>query len=66
MAGEIHRLIERIIELRCGGNMSLVMSTKTKMLLKGLDPDKYTETSPDDPAIIARVRELADHLGVML
>jgi hypothetical protein len=66
MAGQVHQLIEQIITQRSKGNAALAATTRTKLLLKGIDPDKFTAMSADDPTIVARVRQVAVELNVAL
>ena len=64
MAGKIKRMIDTIIDKRSGGNPAFASSTKVKMLLKGISPDKYTETSQDDPVTIEKLLNLAKELNI--
>ncbi|HWQ68268.1 MAG TPA: hypothetical protein VN372_15545 [Methanospirillum sp.] len=64
MAGKIQALIDEIIEIRSHGNPGLASTTKAKLLLKGIDPNKYNSQSPDDPVIIAKVRQCAQEMGI--
>lgn len=66
MAGQLKRMIERVIEERAKGNPTLAVTTKTKLLLKGIRVDDFTDASPDDPAMVQRVRAAAGELGVAL
>jgi hypothetical protein len=66
MAGQIRSMIDQIIEKRSNGNPVLASTTQTKLILKGIDPSKYDASSPDDPQIIARLRELAAELSITL
>lgn len=66
MAGQVKAMIDQIVEQRSKGNAVLAMTTKTKLILKGFDPDKYDASSPDDPALIARLRGLAAELNISL
>jgi hypothetical protein len=66
MAGQIKRMLERIVDERGKGNDVLRMLTRAKLILKGFDPDRYTSTSPEDAATVARVKQVARELGVML
>jgi len=66
MAGQVKAMIDRIIEERSKGNPILATTTRTKLILKGLDPDKYDAGSPDDPMLIARLRDLAAELNISL
>lgn len=66
MAGKIKELIDALIRQRCKGNESVAATTRTKLLLKGIDPGKYTALSEDDPEIIARVRAIAKEMNITL
>ena len=64
MAGQIRRMIDQIIEKKSHGNQAIAGAVKTKLILKGIKPDAYTASSPDDSAIIAKLRELAGELNL--
>ena len=64
MAGKIKKLIDYIIEQRSQGDSTIVNTTKTKMLLKGINPDLYNESSDDDPKIELRLKEIGKELGI--
>jgi len=66
MPGMIKKMIDTIIEKKTKGHPTLVLTTKTKFVLKGLDPDLYTATSPDDPAVIAKLKAIASEMGITL
>jgi hypothetical protein len=66
MAGQIKRMLERIVDERGKGDDVLRMLTRAKLILKGFDPARYTLTSPEDAATVARVKQVARELGVML
>jgi hypothetical protein len=66
MAGQIRVMIDQIVKQRSRGNSVLVTTTMTKLVLKGLDPALYDANSPDDPIVIARLREVAAELNVTL
>jgi hypothetical protein len=53
MAGKIKLMIDEIIEQRTRNNPELIGVVRTKLMLKGVDPNRYTETSDDDPRIIS-------------
>ena len=55
MAGKIKQMIDTIIDQRTKGNPMLAGVIKTKLMLKGIDPSKFTAQSEDDPAIIAKL-----------
>ncbi len=64
MPGLIKRMLDSIISQRAKGNQTLVMTTKTKLILKGVDPDGYNGASADDPVVLEKVRKIAGELGV--
>ena len=66
MTGQVKTMLDRIISERSRGDNVLAMITKAKLILKGFDPDRFSVTTPDDPAAVARVRQIARELGVTL
>lgn len=59
MSGKIRIMIDEIVALRAQGNATIASTTKTKILLKGINPDAYTESSADDPVVMEKVRQIA-------
>ncbi len=66
MAGQIQRMIQTVITQKAKGNVVIANSIRTKMYLKGIAVDKFTEVSPDDLAVIQTVREIAKEFGVIV
>ena len=66
MAGQIKAIIDIIIAQRANGNPAIIATTKTKILLKGVDPDKFTSSSEDNPEILTKVRKMAEEFNVHL
>lgn len=64
MAGKIKGMIDSIIAQRSHGDSTLVLTTTTKLVIKGFNPDQYTAQSPDDADVIGRLKEVAQQLGV--
>ena len=62
MAGKIKQMIDMIIAQRAKDNQMLAGVIKTKLMLKGIDPNKFTAQSADDPAIIAKLEAVAKEL----
>ena len=58
-------MIDEIIEKKSRGNPTLVNATRTKLILKGINPASFSEASPDDPQVIARVVEVAREMGLV-
>jgi hypothetical protein len=62
MAGQIKKMIDAIIEQRANGSKVLEGVVKMKLILKGIDPKNFTETSPDDPVVLGKLFELKNEL----
>ncbi|NTV89764.1 MAG: hypothetical protein HGA22_05300 [Clostridiales bacterium] len=66
MAGIIKMIIDHIILQRSRGNQAIAEMTKAKFILKGLNPDKFDEQSPDDATVIDKLYSIAKQLNVEL
>jgi hypothetical protein len=66
MAGQIKTMLNTIIKIRSKGNETIALTTRTKLIFKGFDPDRFDSGSPDDPAVIERIKAIAVDLGVTL
>jgi hypothetical protein len=62
MAGKIKQMIDSIISQRAKQNPMLAGVIKTKLMLKGIDPSKFTAQSDDDPAIIAKLEAVVKEI----
>jgi hypothetical protein len=62
MAGKIKMMIDSIIEQRAKDNVMLQGVIRTKLMLKGIDPKKFTMQSDDDPAIMSKLELLVKDL----
>jgi len=65
MAIKVKIMINAIIEHQSKGNPAIAKLTKTKLILKGINPDKITDTSIEDQAIISKLEALGQELGVI-
>jgi hypothetical protein len=66
MAGLIKIMIDKIITQKAKGNVTMINLTKTKLILKGVNPDKFTAASEDDSAVIQKVRVIGKEMGVLV
>jgi len=66
MAGKIKAAIDQIIAQQSHGNANMIASLKIKLIRRGIDPDRWHETSPDDPAMCLRVENAAKEMDVTL
>lgn len=64
MSGQIKNLIDLIIEKKSNGNQALINLIKTKLMLKGINPDKYTINSEDEPEVLTKLSNLAKSMGI--
>lgn len=63
MAGKVKFLIDQLIELRTKGDRGLIAPLKIKLIMKGVDPDMFDDSSPDNPMIIQRLMNIAKDMG---
>ncbi len=66
MAGQIKYMIDTIIARRGKSDPTLISIIKTKLILKGIHPDKYQSDSPDLQPVVQKLEQLAQELGVKL
>ena len=66
MSGKIKIMIDDIIRKRAGGSSAVAHLTRAKLIMKGINPDKFSEESPDDPQVISQLIQVADELGISL
>ena len=57
-------MIQKIVTEKSKGNQVIANSVKTKIILKGLAINKYTPTSPDDLAVMQKLREIGLEFGL--
>jgi hypothetical protein len=66
MAGKIIQQINEIIEGVSKKDPILVRTTRTKLILKGINPDKYDRSSADDPAVSEKLIKIAAEFGLTI
>lgn len=66
MSGEIKKVIDQIVTKRSKGNPTIAKITRTKLLLKGVDPDKYDESSPYSAEVMQKLCKIADEFNLRL
>lgn len=62
MAGKIRQMIDSIINQRAKDNPMLERVIKTKLILKGINPAKFTFQSDDDPVVIGKLEKMMQEL----
>ena len=66
MAGQIKRMIDKIIEEKAHNNDALKYIVQAKLALKGINVNAYHSHSEDDPVILEKLRQIAKDIGVKL
>jgi len=55
-------MIDSVIQQRAAGNPMLEKILKTKMILKGVNPNKFTLESDDDPVVLEKLERMLREL----
>lgn len=58
MAGRVKQLIDELCHLRARGNASVEHFVRASLVLHGIDPERYTEDSPDEAATERHLQEM--------
>ena len=66
MAGTAKRMIDKLIAEKSKGDKYIESTISVKLILKGIMVNKITSSTPDDPSIIAKIREAGKEYGIML
>lgn len=66
MAGKVKAMIDQIIDKRANGNDLIAHTTKTKLILKGVNVNNYTTTSDDDQAILDKLKSIASEWSISI
>lgn len=64
MPGTIRKIIDRIKDVRSGGDSVVALTIETRLVLQGFDPQRFDYNDADDAARLARLQEIAAELGV--
>lgn len=64
LAGKIKEMVDEIIRQRSKGNTAIKEMTIAKLILKGINPNKFHEDSPDDVIIIKKLASIAKELKI--
>lgn len=62
--GHIKHILDHILRQRRGEGPNRAMALRTKLLLRGIDPEAFTKHTPDDPTVLGKVQEIAHRLGL--
>lgn len=63
LAGRIKQLIEELVDLRTQRAPALAHFVRVHLVLKGIDPDAYTDKSPDEPDKVAMLEGMIREFG---
>jgi DNA-binding MarR family transcriptional regulator len=64
--GRTKLILDSIITQRSGGNAAKAKTIKTKLILKGINPDAYSLDTVDDPNLVKKLTNLAEKLNVTI
>lgn len=64
--GRTKQLIDTLIEKRAKGDNFLILDVQMKLLLKGINVEKITDQTPDDPEIIEKIKQMAKKFDIEL
>jgi hypothetical protein len=64
MAGRVKQLIDEFIRMRTGGRDGLEHFVRAHLALSGVNPERYSEASPDDPAVVAKLQRMIAEFSV--
>jgi hypothetical protein len=57
MAERTNQLLKRLAQAR-GGDAATLHFLRSHLILKGINPDGYPESAPDDPAVVAELERM--------
>ncbi len=60
MAGRVKQLIDELLHVRTKGNTALVPFVRAHLILQGIDPDRYSPASADDPQLEKKLAQLIE------
>jgi hypothetical protein len=63
--GRIRQMLDHILRDHSPDGRFRIQALQTKLLLRGIDPQAFTYQTPDDPAVLRQVQEIADRLGIV-
>jgi len=64
--GQAKKILDAIIQKRSRGVGAIAKTIKIKLALKGINPDSLTPTTPDDPALLKKLINLARSYGLQV
>lgn len=64
LAGKIKEMIDTIIKERAKDNPAIAEMTRAKLILKGINPNKFDSSSADDAIIIEKLINIAKQLNI--
>jgi hypothetical protein len=62
--GRTKQILDRILRPKTREERQRTRALRAKLLLRGIDPEAYTNKTPDDPKTLRQVEEIAHRLGL--
>jgi len=66
MVGKIKQQIDTVIQKLSNGQPAVAATIRVKLIFKGINPAKFTETSEDDPVMLDKIAAAAKEFGIEL
>jgi hypothetical protein len=64
--GRAKLLIDQLIQKRANGKEFLIINTRMKLLMKGIDVNKISDQTPDDQKLIDKIMQVAQEFNISL
>lgn len=65
MPGVVKSMLQEIVEQKSQGSEVIRNTIRTKLILRGMNPDSFDDC-PDDPVLINKVHSIAKDYGIQL
>jgi hypothetical protein len=66
MTGTAKKIIDLFITHKAQGDKTIEKNLRVKLILGGIMVDRLTETTPDNPALINKIKAVAARYGVKI
>ncbi|MDR2570012.1 MAG: hypothetical protein LBD23_06905 [Oscillospiraceae bacterium] len=64
MTGTAISLINKLIDEKAKGDKFIEKGIRVKLILKGIQIDKLTPATPDDPVVIDEIKKVLTEFGI--
>ena len=64
MAGTARKMVDKLLSEKAAGDKTIENNIRVKLILKGIQVDKITGATPDDPVMLGKIKTVLDQFGV--